>query len=169
MPPFELIMELYIFENYKTHFPDLTGQQLTDHLIMKALAEYGTPADTICRTEKGKPYVNEDIFFSVSHSGGYFVCLVSDRPVGVDIQKERYADMKKISRRYFTHEECTYADEAGRDGFFLLWTRKEAYCKYTGRGLEEILKGTPVINREDVEFFDFQLEKGLYCSCCREK
>ena len=26
-----------------------------------------------------------------------------------------------------------------------------------------------LLNREDVEFFDFQLEKGLYCSCCIEK
>ena len=162
-------MELYIFENYKTLFPELKGRQLTDRLIMKALAEHGTPADTVHRTEKGRPYTDEDVFFSVSHSGDYFVCLISNRPAGVDIQTERRADMTAICRRYFTPEECMYVDRAGSAGFFLLWTRKEAYCKYTGRGLEEILKGTSVLDRDDVEFFDFQLEKGLYCSCCREK
>ena len=166
---FERIMKLYFFENYKELFPDLTGQCLTDRLIIRALEEYGTSACRIHRTDRGKPYVDEDVHLSVSHSGEHFVCLISEKPVGVDIQKARRADMTKISRRYFTREECDYADEAGSEGFFLLWTRKEAYCKYTGRGLEEILKGTSVLNREDVEFFDFQLEKGLYCSCCIEK
>lgn len=166
---FERIMKLYFFENYKELFPDLTGQCLTDRLIIRALEEYGTSACRIHRTDRGKPYVDKDVHLSVSHSGEHFVCLISEKLVGVDIQKARRADMTKISRRYFTREECDYADEAGSEGFFLLWTRKEAYCKYTGRGLEEILKGTSVLNREDVEFFDFQLEKGLYCSCCIEK
>ena len=166
---FERIMKLYFFENYKELFPDLTGQCLTDRLIIRALEEYGTSACRIHRTDRGQPYVDEDVHLSVSHSGEHFVCLISEKLVGVDIQKARRADMTKISRRYFTREECDYADEAGSEGFFLLWTRKEAYCKYTGRGLEEILKGTSVLNREDVEFFDFQLEKGLYCSCCIEK
>ena len=47
-----------------------------------------------------------------------------------------------------------------------VYKRQEAYCKYTGRGMEEILKGTPVLGRGDVKFVDFQLEKGVYCSCC---
>lgn len=166
---FERIMKLYIYENYKDLFPGLTGRELTDRLIAEALEEYGAADTTIHRTDKGKPYTDGDVFFSVSHSGEHLVCLVSEKPVGVDIQSERRADVTKISRRYFTQEECRYVDETGSEGFFLLWTRKEAYCKYTGRGLEEIIKGTPVLNREDVEFFDFQLEKGLYCSCCIRK
>lgn len=166
---FERIMKLYIYDNYKELFPELAGKELTDILIKKALEEYGVSVDMIYRTGKGKPYVDEDVFFSVSHSGKHFVCLISEKPVGVDIQKERRADVVKISHRYFSIEERVYVDEAGSEGFFLLWTRKEAYCKYTGRGLEEILKGTSVLDREDVEFFDFQLEKGLYCSCCIEK
>lgn len=166
---FERIMKLYIYENYKEIFPVITGSELTDKLIMKSLQEYGVSADTVHRTEKGKPYVNQDVYFSVSHSGKHFVCLISDKPVGVDIQKERHVGMTKISNRYFCSEESEYINETGSEGFFLLWARKEAYSKYTGKGLEEIMKGTSVLNREDVEFFDFQLEKGLYCSCCIEK
>ena len=122
---FERIMKLYFFENYKELFPDLTGQCLTDRLIIRALEEYGTSACRIHRTDRGKPYVDEDVHLSVSHSGEHFVCLISEKLVGVDIQKARRADMTKISRRYFTREECDYADEAGSEGFFLLWTRKE--------------------------------------------
>ena len=40
-------------------------------------------------TEHGKPYLSDysDVHFNISHSGEYVVCSVSDKPVGVDIQK----------------------------------------------------------------------------------
>lgn len=166
---FKRIMELYVFENYKGLFPELEGSELTDQLIKEALIEHGAEMNEVLRTAKGKPYVDGEIFISVSHSENHFVCLIGEKNVGVDIQKERNANITKISSRYFTDNECEYVRNAGAEGFFRLWTRKEAYCKYTGLGLEEILKGTSVLEREDVEFFDFQLEKGLYCSCCMEK
>ena len=164
-------MELYIYEDYKEVLPGIDGRALTDMLIIKSLEESGISADKVLRTDKGKPYVSvqnfdEDIYISVSHSGRYFVCVVSRVPVGVDIQQQRKVKADNISRRYFTSDEIRYIDKTGEDGFFFIWTRKEAYCKYTGRGLEEIIKGTQVIGRKDVEFIDFQLEKGMYCSCC---
>lgn len=167
---FERIMELYIFENYKEIFPEVIGSELTDRLILKSLEMYGAEAGEVLRTDKGKPYIADtDINISVSHSGSCFVCLIASQPAGVDIQQERRAGTDKISRRYFTEEECDYVTSEGAKGFYRLWTRKEAYSKYTGRGLEEIIKGTPVLHRDDVDFFDFQLEKGLYCSCCTKK
>lgn len=170
-------MELYIYEDYKDMFPEAGGRELTDMLIIHTLKEMGIRVDKVLRTEKGKPYVQRadcafraqwegDVYISVSHSGAYFACLVSREPVGVDIQQHRRVKALKISRRYFTREETRYIEKNGEEGFFFIWARKEAYCKYTGRGMEEILKGTPVLGRGDVKFVDFQLEKGVYCSCC---
>lgn len=166
---FKRIMELYVFEDYKRLFPELAGSELTDRLIKESLTEHGIEISEVLRTVKGKPYVDADVYISVSHSENHFVCFIGERPIGVDIQKERKANIAKISRRYFTDEEIQYVESYGAEGFFRLWTRKEAYCKYTGLGLEEVLKGTPVLDRVDVEFTDFQLEKGLYCSCCIKK
>lgn len=168
------LMELYVVENYKDLFPERTGSDLTDALIRELLAAYGLPDVKLARTKTGKPYAEagkeEDrVHFSVSHSGHYFVCLIDAHPVGVDIQHARKVDVRKIGKRYFTDEEQDFLAKQGEKGFFTLWTRKEAYCKYTGNGLAEIIKGTSVWNRDDVTFLDFQLEKDLYCSCCMMK
>jgi len=189
-------MKLYIYEDYKEIFPEHHGRKLTDMMIKKALREHGITEAEILRTEKGKPYVSipgavngknsssqpddggdsaletkrdlvcNEIYISVSHSGRYFVCVISDAPVGVDVQEARSVKAMNIAGRYFTAEEIKYIEETGDEGFFLIWTRKEAYSKYTGLGLEEIMKGTDVLNRNDVKFTDFMMEKGIYCSCC---
>ena len=173
---FTHVMELYVIEDYRNSFTELTGSELTDQLIIESLLQYGFDGNEetvpeICRTSKGKPYTDvtrdgEQVHLSVSHSGDCFVCLLSDKPVGVDIQQERSANIEKLSRRYFTQEEQEYVREHGSDGFFRLWTRKEAYAKLTGLGIEEIMRKTAVLGRKDVEFTDFRLYENMYCSCC---
>jgi len=173
---FTHVMELYLIEDYRDSFPGKSGSELTDMLITESLYQYGfdgsddkTPA--ILRTEKGKPYtdVSKDgrqVHFSVSHSGSCFACIFSRQPVGIDIQQVRHANIDKLSRRYFTQEEQEYVREHGSDGFFRLWTRKEAYAKLTGLGIEEIMRKTSVLDRKDVDFSDFRLSDDMYCSCC---
>lgn len=165
---FSLDMEMYIFENYKKEFPELTGKKLTDALAMKSLSMYGCESGGIGRTKKGKPYPIgcDNVHISVSHSGNTFVCLIGSSTVGVDIQQERKVDIIGISRRYFSPRERDIVDKEGAAGFFRLWTRKEAYAKYRGNGLGDIIAGISVTDRNDVLFIDFQIEMGMYCSCC---
>ena len=75
----------------------------------------------------------------------------------------------KISARYFAEEEAELVRKLGAAAFFRLWTRKEAYSKYTGNGLADVMRGISVLDRNDVEFLDFQWEKDVYCSCCVKK
>ena len=165
---FKRMIELYVVENYRESYPGLKGRPLTDALIKDCLLEAGFADVEILRTEKGKPYVAGEsvVSISVSHSGVYFVCAVADCPIGVDVQERRKANAESISRRYFSEKEQAYVKDVGEKGFFTIWTRKEAYSKLTGLGLEELMRGTAVLEREDVDFFDFQLEDGVYCSCC---
>ena len=164
---FNNVMELYIIENYKEKYPDLKGSALTDKLIEDCLLEYGIQSPQVLRTVKGKPYA-KGICLSVSHGGAYFVCLIADKPVGIDVQEKRRVTADKIASRYFTPSERKYMEKKGESGFFILWTRKEAYSKLTGEGLAEVIRGTEVLERSDVEFTDFQLEDGVWCSYCIE-
>ena len=178
-------MEIRIYEDYREMYPDLKGRELTDQLLSHALAEAGMPELKILRTEKGKPYVQSadgadgsgktngrrrpDIYISASHSKNLFACLIGDRPLGIDLQHGRKLTPDKIAGRYFAEEEAELVKRLGAKEFFRLWTRKEAFSKYTGRGLEDVMAGIPVLHRTDVDFLDFQWEKDVYCSCCIQK
>ena len=160
-------MKLFIIEQYKEEYPELKGRQLTEALVRSILEEQGIIEPQILRTDRGKPYLaGNELYFSVSHSEDMFACLLADCNVGLDIQQLRDVRAEALARKYFTEEEYHYMKSRGEDGFFRLWTRKEAFAKYTGRGLEEILQKVPVLGRSDVIFTDLSLGDGLYGSCC---
>lgn len=91
--------------------------------------------------EKGKPYLREyPFYFNLSHSGEYVVCAVSDREIGVDIQKCSGMNTIRIAKRFFSEEECRAleaceTEEKRQQSFFRLWVRKEAYGKLLGKGI----------------------------------
>ncbi|MCI8464356.1 MAG: 4'-phosphopantetheinyl transferase superfamily protein [Lachnospiraceae bacterium] len=101
----------------------------------------------IARTKRGKPYFPEqpDLHFSISHSGDFWVCAFSERPVGVDIQKhvkragesqtQAAARLARMAERFFHPEETAWVMEYPYKRFFQIWTAKESYVKYTGEGI----------------------------------
>ncbi len=110
--------------------------------VQKFLPELAEADLNIQRTEKGKPFIVcadsgkavSGVHVSVSHSGGYWACVVSDRVCGLDLQEMRPAAAERLAERFFTLQEGRYVKEAGLPGFYELWTRREALAKYTGLG-----------------------------------
>ena len=110
--------------------------------VKKFLSELAEADLNIQRTEKGKPFIVyadsgkavSAVYVSVSHSGGYWACVVSDRACGLDLQEMRTAAAERLADRFFTPLEGRYIREAGLKGFYELWTRREALAKYTGLG-----------------------------------
>ncbi|MBE6575041.1 MAG: 4'-phosphopantetheinyl transferase superfamily protein [Ruminococcaceae bacterium] len=94
------------------------------------------PDLTLDRAEGGKPCFLHapELHFSVSHSGGIWVCAFSAAPVGIDLQQIKPIREGGIARRFFHPEEIAYLD-AHPDAFFALWTAKESYVKLTGQGV----------------------------------
>ena len=87
--------------------------------------------------EGGKPYFEGDYpFFSLSHSGKYALCAVSDTELGADIEAPRENSLK-LAKRFFTDAESDSVSRADNpdDEFCRLWVIKESYIKATGRGL----------------------------------
>ncbi len=83
-------------------------------------------------------YKNEDIYFNISHSGDYLILAVSDKPVGVDIEKRKNFNFR-IAERFFSASEYQWLNAQPKvefeSNFLKIWTAKEAYVKATGRGI----------------------------------
>lgn len=157
------------------------GSRLTNALVKELLIsnshvseeEWKRNRMRILRQPGGKPVLepNRGICFSVSHTGDVFACVIAEMEetssVGLDIQQSRNMDVQKLALRFYTEEENQWLN-SNPEGFFRLWTRKEAYAKYTGAGLVSVLEKTSVLGRTDVIFEDLDLGNGLYGCICRE-
>ncbi|MBQ4650605.1 MAG: 4'-phosphopantetheinyl transferase superfamily protein [Firmicutes bacterium] len=128
---------IYVYEG------NLKSEDLRRALVMEAVSAYcqGRNIDfdaetaVILKGEKGKPYIDGlPVHFNVSHTGTMWMCITGPQECGLDLQQEKECDYEKIAARHFSPDEQAYVREHGLAGFFRIWTRREAYGKYTGQG-----------------------------------
>ncbi len=114
-------------------------------LLEEGLKELGTDDFSICYGEHKKPYLkdNDNLFFNLSHSGDYCVCAFCESEIGIDIQKIKDAKDALI-KKVCTQKEQDYLLSLNKEKrnieFTRLWTVKESYVKYLGKGLSHSLK-----------------------------
>lgn len=91
---------------------------------------------------QGKP-CHEQIYFNVSHSGEWVLGVISDHPVGCDIQKKVILSDRLVQRICSSEEkkdlETVMDEEARQKKLHMLWALKESYVKMTGEGLRREL------------------------------
>lgn len=124
----------------------------------------------ISKTEIDKPYFkNSDVKFSISHSEDYVAVAVSDNEIGVDIEKitDKSRD-NMIDRFFLPSEQEFYYNSEDKAAFAVLWTRKEAYLKYTGKGITEGLSGYDVTKNTEL-FHEFSHDGYQICLYSKEK
>lgn len=88
-----------------------------------------------------KPFiVNNNIFYNISHSSNYVIAVVSDKEIGIDIEKIRETNIKSIN--YFaSSKEKEYILLEHNNLFkrlFEIYTLKEAYIKMVGKSVFDI-------------------------------
>ncbi len=123
---------------------DAPAPALLSYALRRELGWTSLPE--IARTEKGKPYFPKypNIRFNWSHSRPYVLCALSARSVGADIERIR-PRRDSLPAYALTERELAAYRRMGADwpAFYTLWTRKEAWCKYTGEGLADRWRQTP--------------------------
>ncbi|MBS1551822.1 MAG: 4'-phosphopantetheinyl transferase superfamily protein [Bacteroidetes bacterium] len=109
-------------------------------------------------SEFGKPFLNgSNIRFNVSHSGKAGIIAVnSDDELGIDIELIREVpDLLTLSRRFFSKTEIAELNKSDSskitNSFFYCWTRKEAFIKALGTGLQHPLNSFSVTTGENSE------------------
>lgn len=133
-------MKLYFYDRQKGH-----KRQDTDMMIRESLKEYISghslaPYDgEIKRTELGKPYIDYPLYVGVTHTDDVVIIGIDKECFGIDCEKrgrkmDRY---QAITKRFFSENERHLVEGAKDfDKVFLdIWVKKEAYVKFTGKGL----------------------------------
>jgi 4'-phosphopantetheinyl transferase len=133
----------FVFETDRKRFVLARG------MLRELLGTYLLIAPTEIRLRygiHGKPAVDAPtggslLEFNLSHSNNIAVYAFSwGRELGIDVEQFR-PDIARaeIARRYFSMREIAELNalppELRTEGFFLCWTRKEAYIKAKGEGL----------------------------------
>lgn len=150
-----------------------------DHICRSAISDFcGIMPDKIQfgKERFGKPYAeNLPVQFSVSHSGSIAICAVSEKAIGIDIEKIRPIN-SDIAQRFATEKELDYIN-ANQNGFFEIWTLKEAYFKYKGTGIGadikdvsfEIKANKIYCSDKSCKLSFYNAEKGYICTLCHNK
>lgn len=159
----------------------LQERPVTDTLLRLCVEDYlgcvfgSLEGAAILRTPHGKPYLPDlPVAVSVSHTGRCFGALIAEKqagPVGIDIQLARKADYQRIAKRFFTKEEYQYVCNTGMDGFYRLWTRKEALTKCLGLPLGETIGTASLVDEkmllasvDGIRLIDFEPVGAVYAA-----
>ncbi len=84
----------------------------------------------------------ENFHYSISHSGNFVFLALSNREIGIDIEEYQVRHLSferaySMAERFFSPVECSEIHTI--DDFYRLWTLKEAYAKYLGCSLTDVI------------------------------
>lgn len=131
-------------------------------------------------TPGGRPCaVNCAWDFNVTHTDGWVFCAVErleaplDRAPRVGLDAEELGRFEASRRAALVERWCTdgevaeYKATPTDECFTRLWTRKEAYVKYSGEGLCAIRR-TDVTAGDSLRFADYQIGDTVLTLCCHK-
>ena len=137
-------------------------------LLKQALREgYGITENPVVEyNEHGKPSIvgHPEIFFNLSHCKEAAICVVSDQPVGVDVEGIR--EYKESLVNYTMNDEEIAQIKTAENpaaAFIRLWTMKEATTKLIGTGISNDMK--PVIDPTKYKYTTVDRQRYIYTIC----
>ena len=118
--------------------------------IRHLMAEAGYKDHDLFYDELGKPHLNDNKYISITHSFNFTAIIVSDKDVGIDIEKQRNKILK-IANKFTPLDE--YHTLANEDALIrkltIVWGAKESVYKMLAR------PGVGFLQHINVTDFDF--------------
>ena len=137
-------------------------------LLKQALREgYGITENPVFEyNEHGKPSIvgHPELFFNLSHCKEAAICVVSDQPVGVDVEGIR--EYKESLVNYTMNDEEIAQIKSAENpaaAFIRLWTMKEATTKLIGTGISNDMK--TVLDPTKYKYTTVDRQRYIYTIC----
>ena len=94
----------------------------------------------LSHNKDGAPLLGGELHISISDTKNYWACALEPFPVGIDMEEKDRVVKPAVVKRLHKDEQAYLGalSEGGREWteeFLSIWTRKEAYAKYAGKGL----------------------------------
>ena len=122
--------------------------------IRKLLAIAGYTDHDLHYDENGKPHLNDGKYISITHSFNFSAIIISDKEVGIDIEKQRNKILR-IAHKFTPIEE--YRTIANEDALIrkltIVWCAKESLYKSFAE------KSVSFLQHIDVDDFDLDDKK----------
>ncbi len=145
------------------------AELLLIYALKQIVSDVVLPHEILC-DDNMKPYFeNSTLHFSLSHSGDYAACALSDKAVGIDIEHElKYNE--KLAGRFFSEAEQAFLNAScDKDRVFArIWTAKESALKFWGIGLQKKLSDIDTQCSADYSIFYNETES-VTISVCTDK
>lgn len=125
------------------------------------------------KNDFSKPFLKRypDFQYNISHTRDAIMIGFSKKSIGVDIEKVTSHDLK-IAERFFHRNELEYilSKNIDRDKYFYeVWTKKEAYIKWIGKGLSIPLISFDVTSFDIKDNFSmYQVNEYIFSVCCKD-
>jgi 4'-phosphopantetheinyl transferase len=143
-----------VYSHYLNHMPALLQEKNLQFLkwqdrhlnlfgkllLCKGLKAYGYDKDVLENlkyNKYGRPFLNKNIDFNISHSGEYVVCIIGKNlKLGIDIEEIKEIEFKDYKMVMTDQQwEDIYQSSNPTKSFFNFWTMKESMIKADRRGL----------------------------------
>lgn len=99
---------------------------------------------------RGKPFLENGPAISWSHSRNMAAYTTGDAAaLGIDIEMATPRPIAALARHAFGANETAFVDRAGTDGFYKIWTLREAIAKAEGTGLRLAANRTDLLADPD--------------------
>jgi len=150
----ETVIAVWEMKEDNSHFLDRLPISEQNKIALEAMREYRKsewlssryllslllgPDDysLLKKSDKGKPYIEgKDLHISLSHSQNFSAAIVSNRPVGIDIQYQE-TKITKLAHKFVSAQEAEWiTEEESLHYYHTFWGIKESM--YKAYGLKEL-------------------------------
>ncbi|MEO6228645.1 MAG: 4'-phosphopantetheinyl transferase superfamily protein [Ferruginibacter sp.] len=159
------------------HWQDAERSLAGNILLKKGLEILGIkdyPLSAMKYTKFDKPYFDGNIHFNISHSGLYTICAISEtHKVGIDVEQVNEIPLTDFNDFFYQEEWQNVLTANDRlKAFYTLWTKKEAFLKVIGSGLNvplnQVVIKDDTIHWENADWLlqEINLEPAHICYLC---